>query len=53
MGWEEQIPAVPTHEQEMVFLENLEKEYLAQPNYKFYMSEALRRTKLKQSEKNL
>ena len=51
MGWEEEIPAIPTRDQEIKFIENLEKDYLSQPNYKFYMSEALRKTKLAESEK--
>lgn len=46
MGWEEDIPPVPTRQQEKEFIKGLEDNYLNQPNYKFYMSEALRRTKM-------
>ena len=50
MGWEEEIPAVPTRDQELKFIKELEENYRQQPNYKFYMSEALRRTKMAESE---
>ena len=49
MGWEEEIPAVPTRQQEKEFIADLEKNYLSQPYNKLYMSEALRRTKMSES----
>ena len=51
MGFEEVIPPIPTRQQELEFIENLEKEFKAQPSYKFYMNEAVRRNKIEYSKK--
>eukprot|EP01017_Pseudomicrothorax_dubius_P000763 TRINITY_DN0_c2559_g1_i1.p1 TRINITY_DN0_c2559_g1~~TRINITY_DN0_c2559_g1_i1.p1 ORF type:complete len:156 (+),score=46.80 TRINITY_DN0_c2559_g1_i1:41-508(+) len=52
MGWEEEVPPKPTREQELQFINDLEKEWLAQPNYKWYMNESLRSKKLDYSTRN-
>ena len=46
MGFEDEIPAVPTREQEQRFIGRMEQSFLQQPWYKFYMNEALRIRKL-------
>ena len=50
MTWEEEIPAVPSREQEKQFLKELEQNFLDQPNYKWYMNEAIRTRKMGDAE---
>lgn len=50
MGFEGVVPPVPTRQQELNHIKKLEENFLAQPNYKIYMNEALRVRKMIDSE---
>ena len=51
MPYEQPIPPLPTREQELQSIKNIEKDFLSQPWTKYYMNEALRATKLEDSYK--
>lgn len=51
MPFEHKVPPVPTRQEEVAYIERLEKNFLSQPNYKNYMNEALRTKKLEDSYK--
>lgn len=46
MGFEDQIPPVPTRAQELAYIERVEKSFQDQPLYRFYMNEPLRTRKM-------
>lgn len=50
MGYEEIVPPIPGREQEIHALNNLQKSWLNQPYYKYYMNESLRTPKIAFSE---
>lgn len=49
MPYESPVPPVPTRLEEKAFIERMEREFLAQPNYKLYMNENLRTRKIDDS----
>lgn len=49
MPYESPVPPVPTRQQEIEYVDKLQKEFLAQPWTKLYMNEALRAKKLEDS----
>lgn len=49
MGFEDQVPPVPSRQQEIQYIENMKQNFLAQPYHKQYMNEALRETKIEHS----
>ena len=50
MGFESAIPPIPSRAQEVKMIERFEREFLAQPSYRLYMNEALRKTKLEHGD---
>lgn len=46
MGYETNVPAVPSRSDELQMLTRMEDSWLSQPFYKFYMNENLRRRKM-------
>ena len=50
MPFESRVPPVPDRNQELAFINRLEKNFLSQPWRKLYMNEALRLTKLDDSD---
>ena len=51
MPFENNIPPVPTRQEELEYITKLEKEFLGQPFYKNYMNEAIRSKKIDDSYK--
>jgi hypothetical protein len=46
MGYETEIPPVPTRDQELQMIKKIKKSFQDQPYYKFYMNESLRLRKM-------
>jgi hypothetical protein len=53
MGFEEAVPPVPDRLSELRMLDRLEQTWLDQPNYRFYMQEDLRQTKMEYAKYNI
>ena len=51
MGYETEVPPVPTRDEEIEMIGKIKKSFLDQPSYKFYMNESLRLRKLHDVEK--
>ena len=46
MGYEAEVPSIPTREQEKEMIKKIQKSFSDQPWYKFYMNEGLRLRKI-------
>ena len=46
MGYEEEIPPLPTRNDEIAMMKRYADDFLAQPSYKFYQNDSSRKTKL-------
>ena len=51
MPFETKVPPVPTRQEELEYITKLEKNFLSQPELKYYMNESLRELKLEDSYK--
>ena len=50
MGFEEEVPPVPTRQQELAFIKATEEDFLSQSWFKLYMNEAPRKKKIEMGE---
>ncbi len=46
MGYETEVPPVPTRDEELIMISKIKKSFESQPYYKFYMNESLRTRKI-------